>query len=869
MLGDSNRPWGQSGQAPTGWNQGSYQLQQQQKNPNWGTQPSPQRGDGWGVNGTVGGNWNNSQKVFPVDREELLWASSPGFNTGTQNRSHSRASSWSVNPTQPVRQEPWEAISGYSNRQAAPITQAWGSAALDVPVSGSSWNSPDNIRRQEPTWAPSQLPQTIFKTPVITQSGWAPSGWDPLPTKTSTEFAKWDGQRPGGVTIQPSTIPRSTTPSITANATLTTTANTITVGDKIVKFEVVEEPVSPPLASIPITDIASGRRVPIQSDTLSPEGDQRQQILRKARSTPGLDRKFNGNQPQPQQPPPTTKTGVNGMWKKEGIRSIESKENLVEEKISVETAKIPEIPRDPFKATGVYIYGFPNWVKVPEIIEIFTRYGTIVNVGLVGKPKQKERVYAYVDYEVTGSAAKAVEALKPKLFFEMTQPLELKLHFDKRDIEPIAQIEPPSTQPSYSAIAASGPPSRSASPAIPSRPTSPPTIQSAVSKIGHMKKDSKDSKGVIPTKNGATLKDTKKKEEEKTVDLKTLHIANVPPVVGKGDLEKAFSVYGDIKRIHVVQRPKEKRSFAFVSYRDEASAKKATAAIKVTKLFKMNEFLKAEYSRLVAPVEVNIERPEVEKTDKMWKKGEALKLLETNDKKKEEKKKDKKPDPLPKKDTPTVIYVAHFAEENDGWKNKFAEFGVVKSTHIVKRALVPIPTEFLEATSGVESAHTATLTFALISFADHEEAAKAVAEKVVGGVFPRQRRVVARGFKNATEEDVRAWFATAGEVRKVEVYNVIVEAEKLGVRIVDYDKEEVWWNIEFMRPDGAARSLLKSADELSRNNQVKIHAEYAPSARIPKKGTKTAEEHKVEEAAAAAAEEAETQAIAIELAESQ
>ncbi|KAJ1568466.1 hypothetical protein HK096_006406, partial [Nowakowskiella sp. JEL0078] len=283
----------------------------------------------------------------------------------------------------------------------------------------------------------------------------------------------------------------------------------------------------------------------------------------------------------------------------------------------------------------------------------------------------------------------------------------------------------------------------------------------------------------------------------------------------------------------------------------------------------MNEFLKAEYSKLITPVETKTEKSGVEKTDKMWNKGEALKLLETNDKKKEEKKKEKKPTPVPKKDTPTVIYVAHFSAENDEWKNKFAEFGVVKSTHVVKRVLVPTPIETPEATNSAEISQPATSSFALISFADHEEAAKAVTEKIIGGVFPRQRRVVARGFKNATEEDVRAWFATAGEVRKVEVYDVFAEAEKLGVSIVDYDKEETWWNVEFMRPDGAARSLLKSADELLRNTQENIHAEYAPSARIPKKGAKTAEEHKEEEAAAeaeAAAEDAETQAIAIELA---
>ncbi|KAJ1549439.1 hypothetical protein HK096_011576, partial [Nowakowskiella sp. JEL0078] len=125
MLGDTNRPWNQNGQAPTGWNQGSYQQQHQQQpqNTNWGTQPSAKRGDGWGVNGNGGGNWNAPQKSFPVDHEELLWASSPGFNTGPQTRGHGRASSWSVNPAQTVRQEMWESIPGYATLQAAPPAQ--------------------------------------------------------------------------------------------------------------------------------------------------------------------------------------------------------------------------------------------------------------------------------------------------------------------------------------------------------------------------------------------------------------------------------------------------------------------------------------------------------------------------------------------------------------------------------------------------------------------------------------------------------------------------------------------------------------------------------------------------------------------------
>jgi RNA recognition motif-containing protein len=79
---------------------------------------------------------------------------------------------------------------------------------------------------------------------------------------------------------------------------------------------------------------------------------------------------------------------------------------------------------------GLYMLNVPEWVRVPEIISVFSRFGSIVNVG-IEPPVNAEPAYAFVDFENEESAATAIQEFNGKIFFEMKTPLQLQPRFDK------------------------------------------------------------------------------------------------------------------------------------------------------------------------------------------------------------------------------------------------------------------------------------------------------------------------------------------------------------------------------------------------------------------------------------------------------
>ncbi|KAJ3121513.1 hypothetical protein HK098_003614 [Nowakowskiella sp. JEL0407] len=876
MNGNDHPPrqWSQTPQS--NWNQAQAP---QPPVSNWGSQPQQTVNGGWGTNNTgtnwntpnngnngpSSTNWNNHashtrRPSYVPEREDVMWNSSPGYNSSPNNPVnrivHSRNNSWSVN--QPQSRPPadnWDNVPGFTTTAAQnppPQTSQWGANPQPFPVDNfskpqfSGWTPPEHLaQRQQPLWnapKPSYTPPVIAPNPTV--------GWDSRPPANDSP-AKWDGQKPSGVILQPSTIP----PSHVTPPTSVAGSNSGVVIDRSVK---VEDPIlrvsTPPSG---VTGIVKGR--PQVNQLAQPDSDTKPE-LKKARSISALNQQLKA---EPRPTGSSSPNGAVGMWKKADpvkAKDVEQFKELRPTSARLFSAVVVSDPKK--KAMGVYVYGFPAWVRVPEIIEIFKSYGTILNVGLVAKPKQKERIHAYVEYEVAGCAAAAVEALQSKLFFEMSTPLELKLHYEEPEAD-VAQPTPsrinspalglsasPSRISSPAPQIISSPPSRVGSPAPssnpPSRVTSP--AMNLSSNLGHRR-----DKSSISLKNIKEL--AKKEHHPEELDLKSLHIANVPQNIDKNEVEKAFSAYGELKRIHVVQRPKEKRSFAFITYREDAGAKKALHAIRTTKFFGMKELLKAEHSKIVKAAEKKPATTNgttaVDKLDK-WNKGEGLKQMEANDKKKDEKKKEKKTPAAQKKETPTVIYIAQISDSEKDWHKGFEPFGTPKSYHIVSRMFISnvgivTPGESEGTESVVLSNHG--VTFGLVSYADPEEAAKAVNEKLLNGVFPRQRRVIVSGFdENATEEDIRAWFSTAGEVRKVEKHDVLTEAVKLGATVVDEAavKKQLWWLVEFMRPDGAARALIKSLEEKLPGLDVKVHAEYAPSARIVKKA-KPADDKKGED----------------------
>ncbi|KAJ3287477.1 hypothetical protein HK104_008567, partial [Borealophlyctis nickersoniae] len=445
-----------------------------------------------------------------------------------------------------------------------------------------------------------------------------------------------------------------------------------------------------------------------------------------------------------------------------------SQENRMRRKKSV--AKVTT--KDVSKSFGLYIYGFPKWVRVREIMEIFSDFGAIVNVGIVTRPKHHERAYAYVDYETAGCAQKAVEALKEKKFFEMADPLELRPHFDNKNAERDDQGQPSQGQQSRNAKGRRGSKDKDA--------------KKDEAKEKDVRKDEKEEK----EKDG---KEEKAKEDaESGVDYRTLHIGNVPQNVDKAELDKLFSPYGDIRRIHLVSRPKEKRAFGFVSYRDPKSAKKALAGIKDNKYFDMAEPLKAEYSRL----EKKDRRKPV---DKPWKKGEALKGDGDGKKRRERRERVAR----------AVVLVRDVpgggaTVDAEAVKTKFAEYGNVKSVHVLPRA-----------EGGNVAPHV------IVVFEKGEDAGKAVGARAWGAVFPRQRRVHVNAVSaTLVEADVRSFLAESGEVKRVEIPAVGTTATEDG---------KVTALVEFARGDDAAKGLVKLLENDFAAAGGRVQAVYAPS----------------------------------------
>ncbi|KAJ3041004.1 hypothetical protein HDV00_010077 [Rhizophlyctis rosea] len=445
-------------------------------------------------------------------------------------------------------------------------------------------------------------------------------------------------------------------------------------------------------------------------------------------------------------------------------------ENKPKKKKSVRPLTAPNavVDKDPSKSYGLYIYGFPKSVRVKELIEVFSDFGEIVNIGIVARPKRHERAYAYVDYEIAGSAQKAVEALSSKTFFDMDKPLELRCHFDR--------------------------PGGAGTATVTKRKEDEKKVEKKddAVKVGEKKDEKKEEK--------KEERKEDKKEEKGEVDYRTLHIANVPQNIDKAELTTLFTPHGTIRRIHLVSRPKEKRAFAFVSYRDPSSASKALASLKETTHFDMTEPLKAEYSRL----EKKDKRKPVEKP---WKMGEALEKLES--------------------------------EGKDGSRPKGTKKGKGRCVILVRDAPVGVASaeveeKFKSLNAPVKSVHLLPKVeggvHVVVVLEKGEDAVRVVGTRTWGSVFPRQRRLLIGNEKSetpATDKELRDFLGECGEIRRVVLASPAVEDSKTLV--------------EFARGDDAAKGLVKLLEVPLSEGRGPIGGVYGPGAK-KEEGKKEGEE---------------------------
>lgn len=98
---------------------------------------------------------------------------------------------------------------------------------------------------------------------------------------------------------------------------------------------------------------------------------------------------------------------------------------------------------------GLFLLNIPSWVRVPEILNLFTPFGSVVNVGIEA---ETEPVYAFVDFAADegrdSAVSRALSELAGRTFFSMDIPLTLAPRFDRtsKPVFPVSEPEPPARE---------------------------------------------------------------------------------------------------------------------------------------------------------------------------------------------------------------------------------------------------------------------------------------------------------------------------------------------------------------------------------------------------------------------------------------
>ncbi|KAJ3400939.1 Protein phosphatase PP2A regulatory subunit B, partial [Chytridiales sp. JEL 0842] len=180
---------------------------------------------------------------------------------------------------------------------------------------------------------------------------------------------------------------------------------------------------------------------PSQTRTSALVNSDRQ--LRKTRSSSHFD-PVNAQAPSHQKQQPPTDTAVNkaGMSRlfNRSFADVNRSLGLPEKPVSPPQSRATRNTTTAAQATGIEIPKLPKWVKAKDLLDKFSEFGTIVNVGIPSNAN------AYVDFEEPGAAEKAVDSLKGTALFGQTEGVELKLRFPD-GVEPPTSASQPPTHP--------------------------------------------------------------------------------------------------------------------------------------------------------------------------------------------------------------------------------------------------------------------------------------------------------------------------------------------------------------------------------------------------------------------------------------
>ncbi|KAJ3066636.1 hypothetical protein HDU98_010068 [Podochytrium sp. JEL0797] len=251
-------------------------------------------------------------------------------------------------------------------------------------------------------------------------------------------------------------------------------------------------------------------------------------------------------------------------------------------------------PKDEFAdAIGVFVFGLPASFKIKEILALFGEFGDIMNVGITPKSAKNPSAFAKVEFEVTGSASKAIRATHGKSI-SASSPDRLQVLPDFGTGVPAPSSSPTAGAP----VTTSTPPSPLRAPvsqniSTPGRVSSSVAVpQSPISIVGAAAASASASAGAkLQTQAPVAV------SADANAENRTLHIGNCPMSVEKADIERILGRGAEIRFINIVPRPKEKRTMVFVTFKTHAACLRAMGAIKMGTFFGMTEGLKVDFSK--------------------------------------------------------------------------------------------------------------------------------------------------------------------------------------------------------------------------------------------------------------------------------
>ncbi|KAK5671941.1 hypothetical protein QVD99_001766 [Batrachochytrium dendrobatidis] len=187
---------------------------------------------------------------------------------------------------------------------------------------------------------------------------------------------------------------------------------------------------------------------------------------------------------------------------------------------------------------GIFVRRFPDSTKIVDLLQTFSIFGDIQNVGIDAK-----KGYAFIDFENAKSARAAIDGVQNTKLFAQSESLEIIPRYEKTGV-----------------------------PEFLSTSTAPTTTGAATSTYsGHTS---------APVQRSARRSSS---FDRNSLDVntcsRTVHLVNCPHNINKPELDAVLAPFNENKRIKILQRSNERRASVFLTFRTPEIARKAASFV--------------------------------------------------------------------------------------------------------------------------------------------------------------------------------------------------------------------------------------------------------------------------------------------------